>query len=79
MMSPQVYEEARANAPIHVQLWQFRGANRSYEAGSVRAVARVVRVFRDRDHGVYLGKRIAFSVPVIHRSGPGGPELGGTI
>jgi hypothetical protein len=79
MMAPQVYEEARANAPIHVQLWQFRGPNRSYDAGSVLAIGRVMRVFRDRDHAVYLGKRIAFHVPVIRPSGPGGPVLGGEI
>ncbi len=78
-MAPQVYEQARANAPIHVQLWQFRGTDQARDEGSVLATTRVVRIFRDRDHALYLGKRIKFRVPVIHRSGPGGPELGGTI
>jgi hypothetical protein len=79
MMAPQVYEEARANAPIHVQLWQFRGQARTPDEGSVLAVGWVVRVFRDDDRALFLGKRIRFRVPVIHPSGPNGPELSGTI
>jgi hypothetical protein len=78
MMAPHVYEEARATAPIHVQLWQARARSKP-DGGSVLLVARVVRVFRDRDHAVHLGKRVAFHVPIIHRSGPDGPSLGGTI
>jgi hypothetical protein len=79
MMSPQVYEEARASAPIHVQLWQSRGRERSPGDRSVLAVGRVVRIFRDRDHAVRLGQRIAFRVPIIRPSGPDGAELSGTI
>jgi hypothetical protein len=79
MMAPWVYEQARADAPIHVQLWQFRGRSRAPDDSSVLAVARVVRIFRDVDHAVHLGKRIAFRVPVIHATGPEGPMPSGTI
>ncbi len=79
MMSPQVYEEARADAPIHLQLWQFHGAGRRPDGGSVLAAAWVVRIFRDRDRVLHLGQRITFRVPVIHAYGPGGPELSGRI
>ncbi len=79
MMAPEIYQQARADAPIHVQLWQFRGNERGRGEGSVLATAWVVRIFRDRDRALYLGKRVTFRVPVIHRSGPNGPELSGTI
>jgi hypothetical protein len=79
MMAPHVYEQARANAPIHVQLWQFGGANRQRRGASVRADVRVVRIFRDRDHALRLGQRISFSVPVRSSSGSEGRVLSGTI
>ncbi len=79
MMAPHVYEEARATAPIHVQLWQWRGAPAPPAGRSVLMVARVVRIFRDRSRALRIGQRVAFRVPIIQPSGPGGPELSGTI
>jgi hypothetical protein len=79
MMAPHVYEEARANAPIHVQLWRPRGGETLPRGASVRTTAWVIRIFRDRDHAVGLGRRISFDVPVMHPIGSNGPELSGTI
>jgi hypothetical protein len=79
MMAPHVYEQARANAPIHVQLWQRSGLSARPRGSSVQVIARVVRIFRDRDHAVHVGQQIRFHVPIIAPVGPGGPTLGGTI
>ena len=79
MMAPFVYEEARADAPIHVQLWQPAGLKQPRRGTSVRTTTRVVRIFRDRDRALYLGKRISFHVPVVTPIGSDGPELSGTI
>lgn len=79
MMAPHVYEDARANAPIHVQLWQVGGAHARREGASVRTHARVVRIFRDREHVLHWGQRISFQVPVMSANRSDGPELSGTI
>ncbi|MFN8574075.1 MAG: hypothetical protein U0132_18605 [Gemmatimonadaceae bacterium] len=79
MMAPQVYEDARANAPIHIQIWKWRGTDRTPRGGSALLIARVVRIFRDRDHALRLGRRVSVRVPIIHDTGSSGPMLSGTI
>jgi hypothetical protein len=76
MMPPYVYEEARATAPMHVQLWQFNGMDRWRGDASVLASGWVVRIFRDADRALHLGKRVTFRVPVIsmHQSGDRTPS-----
>ena len=78
-MAPFVYEQARARAPIHVQLWQAAGLKHPPRGASVRATARVVRIFRDRDRALHLGKRISFRVSVTQPRASGGPDLSGEI
>jgi len=73
-MAPEVYEEARANAPIHVQLIRIGG-----DPMRGRIAGRIVRIFRDRDHQVHWGQRIAFMADVIDRSQSGPPVLSGTL
>jgi len=75
MMAPHVYEDARANAPIHVQLWQAGGAHARRDGASVRTHARVVRIFRDREHVLHWGQRISFHVPVMSSNRSDGPAL----
>jgi hypothetical protein len=79
MMGPYVYEEARAEAPIHVQIWCARRARRDVGEASVRVHGWIVRVFRDRERQVRWGRRVSFTVPVINRERTGSPELSGTI
>jgi hypothetical protein len=79
MMAPFVYEEARADAPIHVQIRLFGTADRPRDAGSVRVHGRVARIFRDRDHVLRWGQRVSFTISVINRERSGAPELSGTI
>lgn len=79
MMGPYVYEEARANAPIHVQIRRFGPAPRRAYSDSVQVHGRVVRIFRDRFHALHWWQRLSFPIPVINRERTGPPELSGTI
>ncbi len=79
MMAPHVYEEARANAPMHVQLLRIGALDRPGHSGSARIDGRIVRIFRDREHQLRWGQRVSFGVSVIDRSRSGPPELSGTI
>lgn len=79
MMSPEVYEEARANAPMHVQLLRIDGTHRSGHTSSARISGRIVRIFRDQDRALHLGQRLSFDVPVIDRSRSGPLTPSGTI
>jgi hypothetical protein len=79
MMGPYVYEEARAEAPIHVQIRRFGSAVRSAGDDSVRVQGRVVRIFRDRERVLHWWQRLSFSIDVINRERTGSPELSGTI
>ncbi len=65
MMSPQVYADARAEAPIHVQLMRGGVRRQRQESGSVRVHGRVVRIFRDRERAVHLGQRLSFLIQII--------------
>ena len=79
VMAPHVYEEARANAPMHVQLIRFGALYRPGHSDSARIDGRIVRIFRDREHRLHWGQRVSFAVSVIDRSRSGPPELSGTI
>jgi hypothetical protein len=79
MMSPHVYEEARASAPIHVQILKLGTTRRPSGSGAVRVSGFVVRIFRDSQRQVRWGQRVSFTVPVINRERTGAPELSGTI
>jgi hypothetical protein len=78
MMAPFVYEEARANAPLHAQLCRCRLTPLAADATSVRVTGRVLRIFRNRGGSLYLGQKINFYIPV---TGPAdlAPQLDGTI
>jgi hypothetical protein len=79
MMSPQVYENARANAPMHVQLIRVGAVHRPEYSDSVRIRGRIVRIFRDREHALHFGEAISFTVPGTGRSPSEPPMLSGTI
>lgn len=76
MMAPEVYEAARARAPIHVQLWH---SGRTRLGRSGRIEGRVVRVFRDHDHRLHWGARVSFGVPMIDRNSSEPPAPSGII
>lgn len=79
MMAPFVYERARADAPIHVQIRRFGSADRERHDNSVLVHGRIARIFRDRDHVLRWWQRVSFTIPVIDRERTGSPELSGTI
>ena len=82
MMGPHVYEAARADAPIPVQLMRIGSAPRPRNADSVRIHGRIVRTFRDPRPPAPLGPARQLHHP---RHQPGQPfrealrELSGTI
>ncbi len=78
MMAPFVYEEARANAPLHAQLCCYRLAPPAADATSIRVTGRVVRIFRNGGKSLHLGQKIGFHISVIGPSGSA-PPLNGTI
>jgi hypothetical protein len=77
MMGPQVYEKARADAPMHVQLW--RSGALPPNGDSVRVTGLIVRIFRDRAHVLHWGQRVSFTIPVIDQGRLDAPMPGGTI
>jgi hypothetical protein len=80
MMAPFVYEQARANAPFHVQIWRGRVESPpNKEGSSIRVIGRIVRIFRNSDPSQHWGQRVSFSVPIIGRAGSANPTLDGTI
>jgi len=53
MMAPFVYEKARANAALHIQLRRCRIAPQPADATSVCVTGWVLRIFRNRgDHSI---------------------------
>lgn len=79
MMAPHVYEQARANAPIHLQMLRTGRVDWQPGSDSARVTGRIVRIFRDRDHQVHLAQRITVAVSVSARSRSGPPILNGTV
>jgi len=74
MMAPFVYERARAEASMHVQIWRPHPAS-SFRAGPVgRIDGRVVRIFRDRGSALHWGQRVSFMVPTIDRKASPSPS-----
>jgi hypothetical protein len=65
MMAPEIYQQARARAPMHLQLCRTGSPARA-RAGWIDG--RVVRIFRDQEHQLRWGQRISLSVPVIERN-----------
>jgi hypothetical protein len=79
MMAPSVYEEARANAPLHIQLRRSRMAPPPTDATSVRVTGRVLRIFRNRGGPLHFGQKIRFFIPIINSARSAPPVLDGTI
>jgi hypothetical protein len=80
MMAPEVYERARADAPIHVQVWRPRVETSPPRANHVRIDGRVVRLFRNHGGVLHWGQRVSFSVSVRSPNAPPeAPMLGGEI
>ena len=79
MMAPFVYEEARAQAAIHVQLRHSGRLPSRTNAACLRVTGRVVRIFRDRDSALSWGQKVTFLVPIINPTAISPPMVGGTI
>jgi hypothetical protein len=79
MMGPHVYEAARAEAPIHAQVWRLGPTRRERGSDSVRVRGCVVRIFRNRDRQVRWGQFVSFSIPVVNHERTDPPALSGTI
>jgi hypothetical protein len=79
MMAPFIYEQARANAPFHVQIWRGRVESLPNDDGSIRVTGRIVRIFRNSDRSLHWGQRVSFSVPIISHTRSDNPTLDGTI
>jgi hypothetical protein len=77
MMSPHVYEEARASAPLHIQLWRTNLSAGQSDSGSLAVTGRIVRIFRNDGNLLRWGRRVSFIIPVIDKTQP--PMPGGTI
>ena len=77
MMSPHAYENARANAPFHIQLWRFNRNDPQKNSGSLLVTGRIVRIFRNPAGFLHWGQRVSFAIPVIDRKQV--PMTGGTI
>lgn len=65
MMAPEVYEQARANAPMHVQIWRPCIEPSPQNTPFIRINGRVVRIFQNRGGVLHWGQKISFTVSVI--------------
>jgi hypothetical protein len=65
MMAPEVYERARADAPLHIQVWRARTQSSPPSVDVVRINGRVVRIFRNHGGVLRWGQKITFTVPII--------------
>ncbi|HTS89369.1 MAG TPA: hypothetical protein VMG41_12830 [Gemmatimonadales bacterium] len=79
MMSPEVYQEFRRTAPMHVQVWWAGSSRRARRDGIATVEGRVVRIFRDRDRLLHWGQKIRFNVPVSDPGARSAPAPSGTI
>lgn len=77
MMAPFVYEQARANAPFHVQLCRCYRVGLPDDTASLRVTCRVLRIFRNGGGSLHFGQRVSFTIPLINRAGR--PLLDGVI
>lgn len=78
-MAPEVYEQARAEASIHAQIWRPKIGSRNACGGLLRIEGRIVRVFRDRQRALRFGQRVSFWVPIMASTKSDPPELSGEI
>lgn len=78
MMAPLIYEQARAEAPFHVQIWCGRLEPPSKSGRTIRVTGRIVRIFRNTDRSLHWGQRVSFMIPIIN-AGSDAPTLDGTI
>jgi hypothetical protein len=79
MMAPWVYQQARAEAAIHIQLQRKAGGPPVGGQTSVRIFGRIERIFRDGSRALRLGQEIAFTVPVINSFAESEGSPGSTI
>jgi len=79
MMAPFVYEQARADAPFHVQLWRGRIEPQPANATSIIVTGRIVRLFRNKGRALHWGQKVSFAIPIVNPAGSGTPALDGTI
>jgi hypothetical protein len=79
MMAPWVYQEVRAEAAIHIQLFREAGGPPVGAETSVRILGRIARIFRDDTAALRPGQKIAFTVPVINPFAKAGCSPGSTI
>jgi hypothetical protein len=77
MMPPYVYEQARRNAPIHLQI----RVSKTWPVGETTLCmqGRIVRIFRGWRQRIWPGMRIEIRIKVIPLVAESQPELGGTI
>ncbi|MBS0221243.1 MAG: hypothetical protein JSR91_10925 [Proteobacteria bacterium] len=79
MMAPFVYEEARTEAPMHVQIWRPWLHSPHNETRIGRIDGRVVRIFRDRGRQLRWGQSVSFPVSIIDRKAQSPPTMSGEI
>jgi hypothetical protein len=79
MMAPEVYEQARANAPMHVQIWRPWMDSSPRDASFVRLDGRVVRIFRNRGGALRWGQKVSFPVSIINPNAASIPMPSGEI
>ncbi|MCL2453245.1 MAG: hypothetical protein FWD08_06320, partial [Alphaproteobacteria bacterium] len=74
-----VYEQARADAPFHVQLWRGRIEPQPANATSIIVTGRIVRLFRNKGRALHWGQKVSFTIPIVNPEGSDTPVLDGTI
>jgi hypothetical protein len=79
MMAPHVYEQARANASIHVQIWRSCIDSSPRNTDSLRINGRVIRIFRNRGRVLHWGQKVSFTIPIINPIEASTPMLSGDI
>ena len=79
MMAPWVYQKARAEAALHIQLRWEAGEPPMGTQTSVRIHGRIERIFRDRTGALHCGQKIVFTVPVISSFVDADPTPGSAI
>ncbi len=76
-LPPYVYEEARRNAPYHLQVAISDVAPPAETPGYCRVTGKIVTLFRDRTGKFALGQTIEFLLACMRKSDE--PLIGGTI
>ena len=79
MMAPWVYQQARAEAAIHIQLRRDTGGPPVGGQTSVHVFGKIERIFRDGSRALRLGQEITFTIPVINPFAESDRSPGSTI